>query len=229
MDLKALQRIGYGIYIVCSNDGDKINGQIANTVFQVCSEPPRVAVAINHGNLTHDFIKKSGVFSAMVISQETPLSFIGQFGFKSGRDTNKFQGINYRIGETRVPIVLDNTLAYMETKVVSSMDVGTHTLFVGQIVAAEVLNEGEPMSYAYYHLVKRGSTPKTAPHYIDVKKEEPKPAMDKYECNVCGYIYDPAVGDPDGKIPPGTPWEKLPADWVCPSCGASKEEFKKVA
>jgi flavin reductase (DIM6/NTAB) family NADH-FMN oxidoreductase RutF/rubredoxin len=229
MDLKALQRIGYGIYIVCSNDGDKINGQIANTVFQVCSEPPRVAVAINHGNLTHDFIKKSGVFSAMVISQETPLSFIGQFGFKSGRDTNKFQGVNYRIGETGAPIVLDNTLAYMEAKVVSSMDVGTHTLFVGQVVAAEVLNEGEPMSYAYYHLVKRGSTPKTAPHYIDVKKEEPKPAMDKYECNVCGYIYDPAVGDPDGKIPPGTPWEKLPADWVCPSCGASKEEFKKVA
>lgn len=228
MDLKALQKIGYGVYIVCSKDGDKINGQTANSVIQVCSEPPMVAMAINHNNLTHEYITKSGVFTASVISQETPLSFIGQFGFKSGRDINKFQGVNYRIGETGAPIVLDHTLAYMEAKVVSHTDVGTHTLFVGQVVAAEVLKEGEPMSYAYYHLVKRGATPKTAPHYIDEKKEAPKPAMDKYECNVCGYIYDPALGDPDNKVPPGTPWEKLPADWVCPNCGAAKSEFKKV-
>jgi len=228
MDLKALQKIGYGVYIVCSKDGDKINGQIANTVFQVCSEPPMVAVAINHNNLTHEYITKSGVFTASIIEQETPLSFIGQFGFKSGRDVNKFQGVNYRIGETGAPIVFDHTLAYMEAKVVSRTDVGTHTLFVGQVVAAEVLKEGEPMTYAYYHLVKRGATPKTAPHYIDEKKEAAKPAMDKYECNVCGYIYDPAIGDPDNGVPPGTPWEKLPANWVCPNCGAPKEEFKKV-
>ncbi len=229
MNLQALYKIGYGVYIVCSKNGEKINGQIANTVFQVCSEPPMVAVAINKKNLTHEYIKKSGVLTASIISQETPLNFIGQFGFKSGRDINKFEGVNYRTGETGAPIVLDNTLAYLEAKAVNSADVGTHTLFIGEVVAAEVLKEGEPMTYAYYHIVKRGSTPKTAPHYIDVKKEEEKPKMSKYECGVCGYIYDPALGDPDGKIPPGTPFEKLPDDWTCPVCGAAKSEFKKVA
>jgi rubredoxin len=83
------------------------------------------------------------------------------------------------------------------------------------------------MTYAYYHEVKRGATPKSAPSFVDIKKEE-KPAMDKYECTVCGYIYDPAVGDPDGKIPPGTPFEKIPDGWVCPVCGAAKSEFKKA-
>lgn len=229
MNLKALQKIGYGVYVVCSKDGGKINGQIANTVFQVCAEPPMVAVAINRNNLTHEFIKNSGVFTASILYRETPLSFIGQFGFKSGRDINKFEGVSYKTGSTGAPIVLDNTLAYMEARVISQISAGTHTVFIGEVVDADVLREGEPMSYAYYHEVKRGSTPKTAPHYIEVKKEEVKPKLDKYECNVCGYIYDPEVGDPEGKIPPGTPFEKLPANWVCPVCGATKEEFKKVA
>ena len=212
MNLQALHKIGYGVYVVCSKDGDKINGQIANTVFQVCSEPPMVAVAINKKNLTHEFIQKSGVFTASIISQETPLNFIGQFGFKSGRDINKFEGISYKTGETGAPVVLDNALAYLEVKIVNSADVGTHTLFIGEVTAAEILKEGEPMTYAHYHIVKRGTTPKTAPHYIDVKKEEEKPKMAKYECSVCGYIYDPALGDPDSKTPPGTSFESLPDD-----------------
>lgn len=228
MNLQALYKIGYGVYVVCSHDGDKINGQIANTVIQVSSEPPKVAVAINKKNLTHEYIEKSGAFTASILSQETHLTFIGQFGFKSGRDINKFEGVQYRKGETGAPIVLDNALAYLEAKLTNAVDVGTHTLFIGEVVAAEIIKEGEPMTYAYYHIVKRGSTPKTAPHYIDVKKEEEKPKMSKYECNVCGYIYDPALGDPDGKIPPGTPFEKLPDDWTCPVCGAPKSDFKKV-
>jgi flavin reductase (DIM6/NTAB) family NADH-FMN oxidoreductase RutF/rubredoxin len=227
MNLQALQKIGYGIYVVCSKDGGKINGQIANSVFQVSSEPPLIAVAINKKNLTHEFIQKSGVFTASVVAQETPLSFIGQFGFKSGRDINKFEGINYQLGETGAPIVTDNALAYFEAKIINRTDVGTHTLFIGEVIAAEILKEGEPMTYAYYHIVKRGSVPKTAPHYIDVKKVEEK-QMPKYECTVCGYIYDPALGDPDGKIPPGTPFEELPDSWTCPVCGAQKSEFKKV-
>jgi flavin reductase (DIM6/NTAB) family NADH-FMN oxidoreductase RutF/rubredoxin len=228
MDLKALQKIGYGVYIVTSRDGDRINGQIANTVFQVCSEPPMIAIAINRGNLTHEYIMKSKVFIAIVLSKDTPLNFIGQFGFKSGRNTDKFQGVNHRPGENGAPVVLDNAIAFMEAKVVNSLAVGTHTLFVGEVTNAGVLKEGEPMTYDFYHMVKRGATPKTAPSYIEVKKEEPKPSMDKYECTVCGYTYDPAVGDPDGKIPPGTPFEKLPDNWTCPVCGAAKSEFKKV-
>ena len=91
---------------------------------------------------------------------------------------------------------------------------------------AEVLREGEPMTYAYYHQVKRGTTPKTAPSYIEEKKEA-KPKMAKYECTVCGYIYDPELGDPDGGVKPGTPFEEIPDDWVCPLCGAQKSDFTK--
>ncbi len=227
MDLKALYKLGYGLYVICSKKGDKFNGQIANTVFQVCSEPPIIAVAINKQNLTNSFISESKVFTVSIISQDTPLSFIGGFGFRSGRDVDKLQGINYKVGETGAPIVLDNTLAYLEAKVINQIEVGTHTIFIGGIVAADVLKEGEPMTYAYYHLVKRGSTPKTAPSYIEEKKEA-APKMAKYKCTVCGYVYDPDKGDPDGKIKPGTPFEKLPDDWVCPVCSASKDQFEKV-
>ncbi len=227
MDLKALYKLGYGLYVICSKKGDKFNGQIANTVFQVCSEPPIIAVAINKQNLTNSFISESKVFTVSIISQDTPLSFIGGFGFRSGRDVDKLQGINYKVGETGAPIVLDNTLAYLEAKVINQIEVGTHTIFIGGIVAADVLKEGEPMTYAYYHLVKRGSTPKTAPSYIEEKKEA-APKMAKYRCTVCGYVYDPDKGDPDGKIKPGTPFEKLPDDWVCPVCSASKDQFEKV-
>jgi flavin reductase (DIM6/NTAB) family NADH-FMN oxidoreductase RutF/rubredoxin len=228
MDLKALQKIGYGLYIVSSLDGDKLNGQIANTVFQVCSEPPIIAIAINKKNLTHEYITKSKAFSISILSQETQLPFIGKFGFKSGRDNNKFEGVNYRPGLTGAPIVLDNSIVFIEAKVINQMDVVTHTIFVGEVVDAGPIKDGTPMSYDYYHQVKRGTTPKSAPSYVDVKKEEVQVKMDKYECQVCGYIYDPAKGDPDGNIPPGTPWEKLPDGWVCPVCGAAKSEFKKI-
>jgi len=226
MNLKALYELGYGLYIVCSRKGDRLNGQIANTVFQITSEPPTIAVSINKNNLTHDFIKESKVFTASIFSRDTPLSFIGHFGFKSGRDIDKLEGISYKIGKTQAPVVIDNAVAYLEAKVTQEVDVGTHTIFVGELVGVDVLKEGEPMTYEYYHLVKRGTTPKTAPSYIEEKKETPK--MAKYECTVCGYIYDPEVGDPDGNIKPGTPFDEIPDDWVCPVCGASKSEFKKV-
>lgn len=165
MNTKALHLISYGLYVVSSKKGENINGQTANTVTQVSSEPPIISVCINKGNLTHEFIQDSGVFTASILAQDTPLSLIGHFGFKSGRDVNKFDGVNYKLGETGAPIVLDNTLAYLEAKVIKSVDVGTHTIFIGDLVDAEVLQEGEPMTYAYYHLVKRGTTPKTAPSY----------------------------------------------------------------
>ena len=227
MNLQALYRLSYGMYVVCSKENDKFNGQISNTVIQVCSEPPIIAMALNKQNLTNEYVSASKVFTALVLSEQTPLSFIGNFGFKSGRDVDKFKDVNYKMGETGAPIVLDNTLAYLEAKVISQMDVSTHTIFVGEVVAAEVIKEGEPMTYAYYHLVKRGTTPKTAPTYIEEKKEATA-KMSKYKCQVCGYIYNPELGDPDGHIKPGTPWEKLPDDWVCPVCGATKDKFDKI-
>jgi flavin reductase (DIM6/NTAB) family NADH-FMN oxidoreductase RutF/rubredoxin len=225
MDIKTLHQVSYGMYVVASVKGDMFNGQISNTVFQITSEPPTVAVSINKQNLTHEFIRDSRVFAASILSQDTPLSFIGNFGFKSGREADKFAQVNYKVGKTGAPIVLEHTLGYLELKVINELDAGTHTIFVGELVEAETLKSGEPMTYAYYHIVKRGTAPKTAPTYI---KEEEVKKMAKYRCTVCGYIYDPEKGDPDGGIAPGTPFEEIPDDWACPVCGAAKSDFEKV-
>ena len=167
MNLQTLYKIGYGMYIVSSkNKEGKFNGQIANTVFQVTSEPPQIAVCLNKNNLTTDYVKESGMFIVSVLRKETPLEFIGRFGFKSGRNINKFENLNYKTSNLGLPIILDNSLAYVEAKVVNSIDVGTHILFVGEVVDAEILSEGETMTYEFYHLVKRGKSPKTAPTYI---------------------------------------------------------------
>ena len=209
---KAFYNIGYGLYIVGSVKDGKPNAQAANTVFQVTAEPPTIAVSINKKNLTHEYIKDSGVFSVSILSQDTPLPFIANFGFSSGRDRNKFEGVEYKEGKTGAPIVLENAIAFIEARVIEELSVGTHTIFVGQVESADVLRTGTPMSYAYYHQIKRGTEPETAPTY---RKEVPKKKEEKadlYQCEVCGYIYDPTEGDPDEGIEPGTPFEALPDD-----------------
>jgi flavin reductase (DIM6/NTAB) family NADH-FMN oxidoreductase RutF/rubredoxin len=226
LNSKALYKLGYGVYIVTSKKEGKLNGQIANTVFQITSDPATLAISINKNNLTWEYIKASKVFAVSIISQDTPIGFIGQFGFKSGRDTDKLAGVNYKVGQTGAPVILDNTTSFMEARVTQEIDVGTHTIFIGEIVDADVFNEKPCMTYEYYHQVKRGTTPKTAPSYIEEKKEE-APKMAKYKCIICGWVYDPAVGDPDGGIAPGTPFEKIPDGWVCPMCGAGKSDFEK--
>ncbi len=227
MNTNALYNISYGLYVVCSKKGDKINGQIVNTVMQVCSNPIMISVAINKNNYTHEMIKASKIFTASILSRETPLSFIGNFGFKSGMEIDKFQDVNYRLSDNNIPIVLDHALAYLEVKVTSEVDVITHTVFIGELIDADVIKEGEPMTYAYYQQVKRGTTPKTAPSYIEKKGETQKTV--KYQCTVCGYIYDPSIGDPDGGIKPGTSFEDIPNSWVCPICGAGKDQFIKLS
>ncbi len=175
MDIKALFKLGYGIYVVTSKKGNRINGQIANTVFQVTSEPPTVAISINKNNLTHEFIKESRVFAASVLCEETPLTFIGNFGFKSGRDIDKFKGVNYKSGETGAPIVLDNAVSYLEARVTNEMDVGTHTIFVGVVVNADMVAEHKAcMTYDYYHQIKGGKTPRAATTYLEEKPVEKK-------------------------------------------------------
>jgi flavin reductase (DIM6/NTAB) family NADH-FMN oxidoreductase RutF len=170
MNLNALHKLGYGMYIVGSHKSERLNGQVANTVFQITSEPPTVAVSINKSNLTHEFIKDSRAFSASILCQATPLPYIGSFGFRSGRDADKLKGINYKLGVTGSPVFLDHATAYLEAEVIQDVDVGTHTIFIGRIVAAEVLTEDTCMTYEYYHEVKRGTTPKTAPSYIAGEK-----------------------------------------------------------
>jgi len=224
MDMKAFHKIGYGLYVVSARDGDRRNGQIANAVFQVTSEPPKIAVALNKENLTHEMVQKSGVLGVSVLAQDTPLSLIGKFGFKSGRELDKFEGVKYKEGKLGVPLVLDNALALLEGRVTGTLDVGSHTIFVAGVEDAVFLREAEPMTYAYYHLVKGGKEPKTAPVYHKDEQID----LPRYQCEVCGYIYDPEKGDPDGGISPGTPFEEIPDTWVCPICGASKAQFRRI-
>ena len=230
MNLKTLHKISYGLYIISSKKDSKINGQIANTVFQITSEPPTIAVSINKQNLTHEFIQESKVFAVSILSKKASMKFIGNFGFKSGRDLDKFSDIIFKMGKTGSPIVMENTIGYLECELINSLDAGTHTIFVGKIINAEIINEeDEPMTYDYYHKVIKGKAPKSAPTYIndkiiEIKKEEK--TMKNYVCTVCGYVYDPEVGDPDSGIEPGTAFEDIPGDWVCPVCGVGKDMFE---
>ena len=166
MDPSALFKLSYGVYIVGSHQDEKINAQTANSVMQITSEPPTVAVSINKKNLTHEYIASSKVFSVSILCQTTPLSFIGNFGFKSGRTVDKFIGIAKKIGQTGSPIVVDHSAAYFEAEVLQSVDAGTHTIFIGKVVDCAILNNEPVMTYEYYHLVKKGTTPKTAPTFI---------------------------------------------------------------
>jgi flavin reductase (DIM6/NTAB) family NADH-FMN oxidoreductase RutF/rubredoxin len=232
---QTFSKISYGLYIVSSKKGDKFNGQIADCIMQITADPPAIAASINKKNLTHEYIKESKVFTVSILSKAATLKFIGHFGFKSGREMDKFKDINYKLGETGVPIILDNTVGFLECELVDSYDVGSHTIFIGKVVAADTFNDHEPMTYDYYHNVIKGKIGKNAPTYI---KEETKKVlesvnpgdkkMSKYRCTVCEYIYDPEIGDPDSGVNPGTPFEEVPDDWLCPICGVGKDKFEEI-
>ncbi len=230
MENNALYKIPYGLYAVCSRKKDKLNGQIVNALFQVTSKPPTVAVSINRNNFTHECINSSKAFSASILCEDTPMKFIGTFGFKSGRETDKFKDVKYNLGKTGSPVILQCSLGYLEAKVIDSVNVGTHTIFIGEVVESKIIKDDSVLTYEFYHKIKGGYSPKTAPTYRgedikNKKKEENK--MDKYVCTVCGYVYDPEKGDPENNIPAGTKFEDLPEDWVCPVCGAEKSAFEK--
>ena len=230
MDPNVLHNISYGLYVVSSNKDKAINGQIVNTVFQITSQPVTMAISINKGNLTHGFIEASSRFSVSVLGEDAPLAYIGKFGFKSGRSADKFKDTKFVILESGCPVALDYAICYLEAKVLNRLDCGTHTLFVGEMTESKIVKPGTPMTYAYYHLTKRGTTPSTAPTFIkDEMASQDKGVLGpRYRCTVCHYIYDPATGDPDGGISPGTQFEKLPDGWVCPVCGVGKDKFSRV-
>jgi len=169
MDNQVLQKIGYGVYIICSKKGDRLNGQTANALIQVTAEPKRIAMGLNRQNLTHEFIRESGVFTVSIVAQDAPLNLIGRFGFKSGRDQDKFAGLNYQLAVNGCPYLVDNIVGYLEGKIVGELDAGTHTVFLGEVTEGKILQETVPMTYAYYHEVKRGTTPKSAPTYVEKK------------------------------------------------------------
>ncbi len=168
-DRRAFRDLSYGLYIVTSLDGQRLNGQIVNTVIQVTSEPARVAVIINKQNLTHEFITRSGVFGVSVLDESATMTFLGPFGFRSGREVDKLSQVQYKIGVTGCPLVVDHALSVLEARVIDRIDLGTHTIFIGDTVNAEVLKEGRPLTYRYYQEFLKGKAPAAAPTYNPVK------------------------------------------------------------
>ena len=225
MDLCALTKISYGLYVVSSKSGEKLNGQIVNSVMQITSSPPTVAVSINKKNLTHEYIRSSGVFSASILHQDAPMTFLANFGYRSGRDIDKFKDAGYEVIDG-IPVVLDHATAYILAKVTAEFDAGTHTIFLGSVIDTKCLSDDVCLTYDYYHKVKKGLSPKNAPTYQQPQPKEEK-KMATYRCTVCGYVYDTSKGDPDNGVKPGTTFEKLPNNWVCPLCGAGKDAFEK--
>ena len=233
MHFESYFKISYGLYIVTAQAGNIKGGYIANTVFQVTATPPQFAISCNKDNYTAQLIKQSGVFAFSVLSEKANPSLIGNFGYKSGRDFDKFAGVNYFKGKTGVPIVTDSSVAWFECKVTQSYEVGTHILFIGEAIDTGLIEEsGKSLTYTYYREVLKGYSPKNAPTYIEKEKIEAvavtiKKQEDVWQCQLCHYEYEESKGDPISGIAPGTSFLDLPDDWVCPICGADKTMFEK--
>jgi len=221
---EALFKISYGLYIVCSGTKEKGNGYISNTVFQVTAEPPRFATCCNKDNQTVELISSSGHFSVSVLHEDAGNDLIGTFGYKSGHDTDKFKGMDVSYGDTGVPVVRNDAIAFLEIRVEETIDVGTHLMFIGELVRAELLDaEADPLTYLHYRKTKKGRAPKNAPTYIDPSKLEKKSdaaEFARYKCPTCGYIYDEEQEE--------VKFDDLPDDWECPICGEKKSEFRKM-
>jgi len=233
ININAFFKVTYGLYIVSSKLNNKFNGFISNSVFQVTAEPSKFAVCCHKNNFTAKLIIESRVFSVSVLQKDTKPALIGLFGYKSGRDVNKYENVSYIVGKTGVPVVTDDTIAWFECEVKQTFDVGTHLLFIGEVISSDIINPGEdPLTYAYYREVKKGFAPENAPTFIDRSKIEQKATIKKqirkFKCTVCGYTYDPQKGDEKGGIPVGTEFKDLPEDWICPVCGTRKADFKEM-
>jgi flavin reductase (DIM6/NTAB) family NADH-FMN oxidoreductase RutF len=229
MNIEAFFKVTYGLYVVSSAHEDKLNGYVSNTVFQVTADPARFAVACSKQNHTASMIEKSRIFSVSVLDKNTGPDIIGTFGYRSGKDFNKFESCKFHLGKTGAPVLLENVIAWFDCEVTQIVDTGTHILYIGDVVDCDLINpSAEPMTYAYYREVKKGKAPKNAPTYIEPEKLKKKAlASEKYYCTACGYVYDPEIGDPENGFPPGTRFEDLPDTWVCPVCGTPKEDFAK--
>jgi len=221
MNIESLFKISYGLYIVCSGDKNHGNGFISNTVFQVTAEPIKFATCCNKDNYTCQLIEKHSSFSVSILSEDTSSDIFGTFGYKSGKDFDKLKGMTVNYGKTGSPIVLNDSIAFMEFKVIEKFDVGTHILFIGELVDAQLTdNNTAPITYAYYRNVKKGIAPKNAPTYVDKSKFADKSTISKqsqYKCSVCGYIYDDNIET--------IKFTDLGNDWTCPLCGVEKDDF----
>lgn len=213
MDKKVLRNLSYGVYVVTSRDKDKNVGCIANSIMQVTSNPSVIAVSINHDNYTNKVIKENNKFGVSILKETTDAKIIGTFGYKSSKDNDKFDGINFKeISE--IP-VLENTCGYMVCKVIDTMETSTHTIFLGEVIEADDYSTENAMTYKYYHENLKGSSPKNAPTYEEtsISQVDKDSKKSKWKCSICGYIHEA---------------DELPDDFKCPICGVGKEYFELV-
>ncbi len=243
MKYKAFHKLSYGLYIIASEFEGKRAGYIGNTAFQVTSSPAQVAISCHKDNATIDFILKSKAFSLSVLKKESDTSIIGEFGFMSSTDIDKFRNVETITAVSGTPIVLNSSVAWLDCKVVNSVDVGSHVLIIGEVLDSDVISGEEPLTYDYYREKYKMLAPKNAPTYIEKEKLEneivpesvikseqtskvdPKSETSAHTCAICGFQYNPEEGDPASGIPPGTPFEDLPEDYKCPICNAGKDYF----
>jgi flavin reductase (DIM6/NTAB) family NADH-FMN oxidoreductase RutF/rubredoxin len=226
-------QVTYGLYIVASGTAKNRSAYIANTVFQVSADPAKFSISCNKENVTMQMIEETRAFSFSVLEQDTPLSFIQGLGYTSSKQTNKFSQLNYKNGITGTPIVYDHSTAWFECRVTDKIDVGSHWLIIGEVVDNGMLSSGAtPMTYSWYRATHKAASPEKAPTYVKPEKykdpDSTKTTSERkvrYACAICNYVYDPAQGDNSQNISQDTPFEDLPADWVCPVCGAAKMMF----
>ena len=199
-DLTALFKIGYGLYVVTSNDGKKDNGFICNAITQVTSQPNRISITINKDNYSHHIIKQTGVMNVNVLSVDAPFSVFEKFGFVSGRAKDKFEGETLPKSDNGL-VYLDKYInSFMSLKVEQYLDLGTHGMFICSLTESRVITDKETMTYTYYQ-----------------EKVKPKPDTEGkkgYVCTVCGYVYDET--------------DELPEDYVCPLCKHPASDFEKI-
>jgi flavin reductase (DIM6/NTAB) family NADH-FMN oxidoreductase RutF len=207
MNKNSLYSISYGLFVLSAREGEKDNGCITNTAIQVTSEPTQLTVAVNKGNYTTGMIDRTGKFNLSVISEASDFSLFERFGFQSGRDVDKFDGFqDVKRSENGILYVTQNCNAYLSCTVVNKIDLGTHIMFVATVDDGDVLSREPSMTYAYY--------------FANVKPK-PKPTASSgrvWVCRICGFVYD--------EEKEGTPFEALPADWVCPICKHPKSDFE---
>ena len=202
VDNSAVFKLSYGLYVLTAKENGKDNGCIINTAGLITDNPKRIQIAVNKANYTHDMIQRTGVFNVSVLNVDAPFATFQQFGFCSGRDTDKFADVSYTDRtENGLRYIPENCNAVLSGKVVESYDWGSHTLFIAEVTEAHTLNEVPSMTYQYY---------------FDHVKPKPAPSAEKksgWVCKICGYVYE---------------GEELPADYICPLCKHGAEDFERV-
>ena len=198
-DLNALFNIGYGLYVVTSNDGKKDNGLIVNTVTQVTNTPNRIAVTINKQNYSHHIIKQTGKMNINCLSEDAPFSVFERFGFQSGRNTDKFEGCEVMRSDNGLVFLSRNINSFMSLKVEQYIDLDTHGMFICSVTESRVISDKPSMTYAYYH--------------ANVKPKPQTEGKKGYVCKICGYVYE---------------GETLPEDIICPLCKHGAADFEEI-